>query len=242
MPGLLNRKPNRRRDPARPRNRFRPWLEELESRTAFAVSGAGLLGALPVLTSAPAATTPTQVAIVSAPTAAPAQPGLPGAPPSVTNLSQPLAAPPGNFFAQPVAAQALTLSPESLPVGSTAPLSVLSYADYQLTSGLNPSLAAGQLPTLLNTPAVNALFEVGGSASGAFTPAPAGASNSAVVPANAVIPANAVVPGNVLPRDIGPAPADDGQTEQGPMSSLHLRGPARPDDDYPDTQAVNSAG
>jgi hypothetical protein len=38
MPGLLNRKPNRRRDPARPRNRFRPWLEELESRTAFAVS------------------------------------------------------------------------------------------------------------------------------------------------------------------------------------------------------------
>jgi len=154
----------------------------------FAVSAAGLPGAL----AAPAAA---QAALVSAATAAAgtasAQPGLPttprglnasGAPPLLTGLGQLPAAPPGAAPAPLVAAQTTTQSPAALSPNSTAPPSVLSYSGYQLTSGLNPSLAAGQLPTPLNTPAVNALFEVGGNASEATTLAPANTGNVPVVP------------------------------------------------------------
>jgi hypothetical protein len=238
MPGLWKRQPNRRRARPQARNHFRPYLEELEPRTVFAVGIAPLPGALAAaaLTSPLTAVSPSQVAIVSAPTATPAQSGLPATPPALNalgafplpaNLGQPPAVPPGAFPAQPVAAQTTTAAPAGLPPDSTAPLSVLSYADYQLSHGLNASLPSGQLPTILNTPGVNALFEVGGNAGGvSASPTPASPGDSAVVPAGAG------VPGNALPADVSPAPEDDG-----PMSSLLFRRPARPAADYPKARA-----
>jgi hypothetical protein len=241
MSGLLRSNPNRRRAPGRGRQRFRPRLEELESRIAFSVGIAPFSGALTALELTPplAATNSAQVATVSATTATLAQPGLSATPPSLNargalalpvNLGQPPAVPSSAIPSQPVAAQAPTESPAALPPDSTAPLFVLSYADYQLTRGLNPSLAAGQLPTVLNTLAVNALFEVGGNAGSVNTP-PAPANTG-----NAVGPAGAVVPGNVLPADVSPAPADDGPTEEGPTNSIRFHAPGRPAADYPEKQ------
>jgi hypothetical protein len=233
MPGWLQRKPNRRRARAKGPDRFRPWLEELEPRTAFAVSSPAAL-AVPQFTPALITTTPGQEAIVLSPAAgpgvSPAQPGslttTPGfnAGAALPALAPPLGVSSGALSPQTPVAQTTFQAPEALSANSTAPLAVLSYADYQLTSGLNPALAAGQLPTLLNTPAVNALFEVGGNATGAptFTQATAGTGTGAVVPVNAVVPLI------ITPIDGNLAPADDGPAAEGPMSSLRFRHPARP--------------
>lgn len=170
---------SRRSARARSRRYCHPWLEELEPRTVLAVGAAGLPAALAV------PTTPAQEAIVSAPPAA-AQHVL------NAGLGQLPVAPPGASPAPPVTALT-TQPPAALSPNSTAPLSVLSYSGYQLTSGLNPALAAGQLPTGLNTPAVNALFEVGGNTGEGPTPAPASTGNMPVVPLGALL--------NVAPPD-----------------------------------------
>jgi hypothetical protein len=211
----LQSKPNRRRDRAEGRGRFRPWLEVLEPRTALAVSPPAALAA-PQFTPAPVTTTPAQVAIVATPAAGPsvfpAQPGLLTTPPGSNTGGAPPAlalasgVSSGALPPQTPVAQTTNLPPEALSESSTAPLSVLSYADYQLTSGLDPALAGGQVPTVLNTPAVNALFEVGGTAGGATTPAPASTDNSAVAPTTI-------------------APIDFGLLPQGQQAQPGLQGP-----------------
>jgi hypothetical protein len=231
MPGWLQSKPNRRGARAKGRDRFRPWLEELEPRTAFAVGSPAALAA-PQFTPAPITTTTAQVALVAIPAAGPsvssAQPGLLTTPGFNTGGAPPALAPPlgvssGALPPQtPPVVQTTNLAPEALSANSTAPLAVLSYADYQLTSGLNPALAAGQLPTVLNTQAVNALFEVGGNATGAptFTQAPAGTGTAAVAPTNI-------------------APIDFGLLPQGQQTQPGLQGPTR---FFPVRPAVQETG
>src|SRR4051812_40946195 len=85
MPGLLERKPKRRRA-ARARARFHPRLEELEPRTVFAVGSAAFPAALaasqmgPFPAAAPTTTATAQPAVFQGPTANPAPAGAPAGP------------------------------------------------------------------------------------------------------------------------------------------------------------------
>jgi hypothetical protein len=81
-----------------------------------------------------------------------------------------------------------TLSPESLPLSSSAPLNVLDPANYLLARGLNASLHAGNIPSLLVTQTTETVLEAGGNSGGGGLNTP-GTGN-----------------GGVLPIDSGPLP------------------------------------
>jgi hypothetical protein len=232
MLGLLRTNPNRRAR-ARTDNRVRPWLEELEPRTVFAVSSVAFPAALVAaqVSPAPAAATATANPFASQFTSLPG--GTFGAPFSGTlNVANPLApgqsaAPGGALFGLPPTLTAnlggplpsapsptsalspATLSPESLPLSSTAPVAVLDPANYLLASGFNPALNAGNLPTLLLTQTSETVLQASGGGNtlqnqSVENIAPAGnRAPAAGAPANAI-------PGNVTPAatpaDIGPAP------------------------------------
>lgn len=253
MPGLLERKPNRRRARVRARNRVRPYLEELETRTVFAVGSAAFPAALAASQLGPfpaAATTTVQPAAFSGPTSNPAptgaqtgaspfttQPGLatlgapfsagpaatptgafnsgafplttgagpalaggstvlnginplalgqlgalgggalnPGggnllviAPPMTTSLGEPLSSSNSPVVVvQPQSSNVspATLTPESLPLSSSANLNVLDPANYLLARSLNSALKAGNLPSLLVMQTQETQMEPGGNAGG----------------------------------------------------------------------------
>jgi hypothetical protein len=90
-----------------------------------------------------------------------------------------------------------TLSPESLPLSSSAPLTVLDPANYLLARGLSPSLRAGNLPSLLVTQTTETVLEAGGNSGGGGQNAPN------------------LGDGGVLPIDSGPLP--DGQPQVPPQ-------------------------
>jgi hypothetical protein len=260
MPGSLPANRDRRRAPAKRRNRTRPGLEELESRTAFAVGAAPFPGALAAsqMSPLPAPAAPAQPAVFQGPTTGPAAGATTGAspfgaapstggsavpngantvalgeqpangagnlivvvPPATTNLGQP-SSPSGSpvVVVQPQVPtlSPATLSPGALPLNSTAPLAVLDPANYLLARGLNPSLNAGNLPSLLLTQTTETVLEAGGNSGGAGDNAPA--------------------VGGTVPIDSGPLPQDEEQIQQGLQESLRFLSSARPVAHGPDVQA-----
>ncbi len=138
MPGLLHRKPHRRRHRAlaRMRHRFRPRLEELEARTVFAVGSAAFPAALAVSQLGPfpaaGATTTSQPAVFQGPSANPAPTG------ALTGTS-PFTTQPGTFGA-PFAAGLTAPGAAPATAGADATLS----GGAGVLNGINP-FALGQL-------------------------------------------------------------------------------------------------
>jgi hypothetical protein len=208
----LHAKPNRRRARAKGRDHVRPRLEELEPRTVFDASSSAFFPVTLGATQLSPALLGGSTVLNGVNPLALGQLGASGAntlvvlaPPLTTSLGEPLAAfggPAVRVQPQvPILSPAI-LSPESLPVNSTAPLFLLSPAAYQLTRPFNAAVNAGSLPTTLNSTAMSSLFEVGGSIDSSPLP----------VPANGR--------GGTAPTNGGPTPQD-----QGPPRSLP---PVRP--------------
>jgi hypothetical protein len=274
MPAVLERKLNRRRDRRRARNRVRPYLEQLEPRTVFAVGSAAFPAALaasqmgPFPAPGPTTTPPAQPAVFQGPTTNPAPAGAPAgpspfasltggtlgapfalgattpggafqpgtlptttgagpalsngstvlnganpvalgqfgasgggtlspngsnliviAPPLTTSLGQPLSSSSSPVIViepQVPTLSPATLSPEALPLSSSAPLTVLDPANYLLASGLNPAMRAGNLPSLLVTQTTETALEAGANSGGG--------GNNAINNGGGIIPAGVPLP------------------------------------------------
>ncbi len=155
MPALLERKPRRRRAPARARDRFHPYLEELEPRTVFAVGSTAFPAALaasqmgPFPAAGPTTTTAAQPTVFQGPTSNPAPAGAPAGP-------SPFASQTGGTLGAPFA------------FGTTTPGGTLQPGTLPTTTGTGPALSNGS--TVLNGINPVALGQLGAFAGGALNP------------------------------------------------------------------------
>jgi hypothetical protein len=149
------------------------------------------------------------------------------APPLTTSLGQPLSSASSPVVVVepqvPILSPA-TLSPSSLPLGSTAPLGILDPANYLLARGLNPSLNAGNIPSLLLTQTTETVLEAGGNSGGGGDNAP-----------------NTGPSGNgIIPIDSGPLPSDGGEIPPQVQGAIRFLSSSRPLSHDTDTQPDHS--
>jgi hypothetical protein len=134
------------------------------------------------------------------------------APPLTTNLGPPSfssGAPVVVVQPQAPTQSPATLSPEALPLNSTAPMAILDPANYLLARGLNPSLNAGSLPSLLVTQTTETVLGAGANSGGGGNNTLDGGGGSA-------------------PLDLIPLPDDQEQMQQQVQEAVRFLPLARP--------------